>query len=790
MQMRVASDKVYVTPRVQEGLELIRERRFQREAPWAEKLTVVDEATVKFPLVKRKALANNKILSEVPLEIRKHELIVGSGIPGARGFGQGCFPEYATQEEIKAAAKDFVGPKSVFGHCSPYYPRYLNLGVGGLRKLAEDKLGEIRRRGSEPEKEAWYESVIISIEGFRNFIRRYRDLASDFSQSETNLMRKGELKAIVRITENLLTEAPKTFREAIQAIWFAHISFRNTMSYLPLGRFDQYLWPYLKRDLADDAITNDEAQELVDCFWLKCNDQLQAFELQEGVTISAMERPLSTTDLADRIGYRGLYLGGKTTVDRLTTGGYADGGSAGQFLQTATLSGLMPEGRDGTNPLTYLCLNAHYRLKTPQPCLYVRFHQGSPPELYERVSNCIRTGCIGPTIYNDEVIVPALIKLGIPPEHARDYTSDGCWEPHIQGRTDFKHGWISAAEALDRLLSPARWEEVQVPLYIESLDPFAGSTTPDPYKFSSFDEVMDLVKENIDKNVGGFIRVAQTMRDGRLYKILPFPFLSAFMEGPLESGRDLTQGGAEYTFHMPELAGLSHAADSLAVIKKLCFEGETIKWPELLDAVRSNWQGNEYLRQLVRTRVAAYGNDVDYVDDIATEIVDFFAKSVRKHSAGVPSNVKYTAGLATYEVYAVLGTLVGATPDGRLEGEPLSTNASPSIGRAVSGQTAAMNSFTKLPLVDLPGGACLELNISARTNLLSQLEPFIKSFVEKRGSLVNIAVNDCEKLRAARAEPEKYRDLKVRVAGYEAYFVDLPPSHQELQIQRCEQYAK
>ena len=642
---------------------------------------------------------------------------------------------------------------------------------------------EVRQKGTEPEKEAWYESVIISLDGLKELIRRHEDLASQLMDSETNLTRKAELHEIARVSQHLLQGPPQTFREALQAFWFAHIALFSTLNHLPIGRFDQNLWPYLERDLENGAITINEAQELVDCFWLKCNDLLQAFQLQEDSIDSAR---------ASRIGSMGVFLGGRTSRARTmaVAAGGGDGGSSQQFLQTITLSGLTPEGLDGTNPLTYLCLNALFRLKVPQPCLYVRFHDESPPELYERVADCIRAGCIGPSIYNDEVIVPSLRKIGIPLEHARDYTSDGCFEIYIQGRTDFMFRIVSVAEALDRVLSLASWEGVEVPLYIEAVDHFRDSKTSDPYSFRSFNEVMDSVKGNLDKYIKGWIEGTEDVRKGdRLYDIAPLPLLSAFVEGPLESGKDVTQGGMEYCFRLLEMAGLSHVADSLAVIKKLCFEEKAIEWSELLDAVRNNWQGKESLRQLVRTRAPAYGNDVDYVDDIAREIVEYFVESVRKHSTGVPSNVKYTAGLATFEAYTTLGRLIGATPDGRLAGEPLGTNASPSIGRPVNGQTAALNSYVKLPLIDLTGVSILDINIENRAGLLLQLESFIKSFVDKRGNLINIAVNDCEKLRAAQKEPEKYRDLKVRVGGYEAYFTDLPSNHQDLQIKRCEQYA-
>jgi formate C-acetyltransferase len=396
---------------------------------------------------------------------------------------------------------------------------------------------------------------------------------------------------------------------------------------------------------------------------------------------------------------------------------------------------------------------------------------------------------VGPTIYNDEVLVPAYVQMGIPIEHARDYCSDGCWEPHIQGRTYIKHGWVSLAEALDRVLVPARWQDVSVPMYIEEMDPFKDAAQVDATRFETFDELMEAVKKTLDRYVASFIKSRDSFQDGRLYEIAPLPLLSAFSWGPLESGRDITKGGIEYTIHMPELVGLSHVVDSLAVIKKLCFEERTLPWPDLLDAVRHNWEGREAMRQRVMTRVASYGNDVDYVDEIAVEMVSFYVDSMKKHSAQSRSNIHYVPGIATYENYPELGYIVGATPDGRLAKEPLSSNASPSIGRAASGQTAVVNSYLKLPLHQLAGGSILDLNMESRSSLLKHLEAFVKSFLERGGNILNIAVNDCETLQAAQKEPEKYRDLKVRVGGYEAYFVDLPAYHQELQIRRCEQYA-
>ena len=772
-----------LSARVQEGLKSAEAMRFQKKNTWSHGLTILDESTVKLPLVTRKALAIKKMLSHMPVEVKKHELLVGAAVP-ATILRKAELPEYATPKEKKNAAKRLTSPQSVYGHISPYYPKYLTLGLDGLRNAAAEKREKIKRNGTESQKAVWYESVLISLEGLSILIQRYREAVLNLAETETVPQRKKELIQISDTLQHIMAEPPQIFHQALQSVWFAHIAFTSTLNYSPLGRFDQYMWPFLKRDLESGNITLFEAQELIDLFWVKCNDLLQSFEIQEPPTSS--DDAVSIANTIARAGKFSAFLGGKTTLDRM----FSDGGTSQQFLQTITVSGLTPEGYDGTNSLTYLCLNATLRLGVPQPCIYVRFHDASPPELYSKVADCIRAGCVGPTVYNDDILVPAIKTLGIPVEHARDYTSDGCWEPHVQGRTYFKHAWLSVAEVLDRVLDPESWDNISVPLYIEEMDPFKDTVGLDPYGFRSFDEVLAAVKKTLDRYIKGLIQSRERFEDGRLFDIAPLPLLSAFVEGPLEVGRDITQGAMTYTFHMPELSGLSHVADSLAVIKKLCFEQQRIPWPELLDSIRDNWENKEYLRQMIRTRVPVYGNDDDYADEIATDIVNYYINSIKKHGAQVRSDIKYQAGIATFENYTELGYVVGATPDGRFAGDALSSNASPSIGRAANGQTAAVNSYLKLPLADLPGGSILDLSVEANSNLLSYLEPFIKSFLEKGGNILNIAVNDCAKLRAAQKEPEKYRDLKVRVGGYDAYFVDLPPHHQELQIRRCEQYAE
>ncbi|MEE8397676.1 MAG: pyruvate formate lyase family protein, partial [Desulfobacterales bacterium] len=661
----------------------------------------------------------------------------------------------------------------------------LAMGIGGLRSQAEDGLGDTRQGGGDAEKEAWYEAVIIALDGLSGFINRYATLAAAVAEKAIEPARAKELIEIGNIASHLSQEPPRSFREALQFFWFAHIAFESTLNFLSLGRFDQNLWPFLEHDRAAGTCSLEEAQELIDCLWLKFNDRLSTYEVASQQGPGAMMLTMSEEELVGTIaGAWSLWLGGNTTQDRIVP---LHGAEFSLWLQTMPLSGLTPEGVDGTNPLTYLCLNATRRLKLPQPSIYVRLHKQSPPELYERAVDCIQHS-VGPCIFNDDVIIPALEKQGFPTEHARDYTTDGCWETFIQGRSQFKYSILSAPEALMRALFPGRWDKEAVALaYDKAFDPFADMTIPDPYGFKTYDELWVSFKAQLDRYIKGAVETVHAFWDGRLYDIAPLPLLSACVEGPLESGTDITRHGVEYAISTPFLSGLSHTADSLAAIKKLCFDEALISWTDLLDAVGNNWEGNEAMRQMVMTRAPAYGNDIDYVDDIAKEIVAFYIDRIHTYAADTGSRITFNPGVGTFEHYAAIGSVLPATPDGRRAGEPVGSNASPTNGKARSGQSAVINSYLKLAVSDTPTGAPLDLALD--TGLGRLLEPLIRSFIDKGGNLLSISMNDVEKLKAAMVEPENYRDLKIRIGGWEAFFVDLPPAYQEWQIKKYEQYA-
>jgi formate C-acetyltransferase len=626
-------------------------------------------------------------------------------------------------------------------------------------------------------------------------MKRYSDLALAIASKTRNLVRKGELQKISETCERLVISPPQTFYEALQAVWFLHSALYSQFLLLPFGRPDQYLYPFLKNDLDNGRLTMGEAQELIDLFVLKCCEPLKRYKrtleaVQDSQHSDLNTNPISFERIAELLGAFSAYGGGKTTQDSIGL----DGGTYTQLMQTVTLAGVKPNGEDATNSVSYLFLNSALRLKVPSPAMYLRLGDQSPAELLERAADCLRAGCVSPSIYSDKAIVPAYVKAGISLEDARQYAASGCQETYIEGKTYFKYGIISAAEAVSRVISPAYWERMVAPLiYLEEFDP-CKEAGPDPRTFRSFEEVMSAVKMRLDQLVKGFIYSSVTLRDGRLSKISPEPLLSAVVPGPLDKGLDLTTEYAmPYSIHSPLLVGLSHAADSLAVIKKLCFDDCSVSISELLDAVDSNWEGSETLRQIVRTRVPAYGNDIDYVDNLAKELTDSYVQSMRSHSAKYSSRVIFLPGMFTGELYIALGKIIPALPDGRRAGEPLGTNGSPSIGRPERGEAAAINSFVKLPLDDLAGVCGLDIDMEGSAGSparLAQLEYIIEAFSDAPGNLLTVTVNNCEDLRKAQKEPEKYRNLIVRVAGHLAYFVDLPPHHQERLIMRAEQYAR
>ncbi|RLE09391.1 hypothetical protein DRJ04_09940 [Candidatus Aerophobetes bacterium] len=389
-----------------------------------------------------------------------------------------------------------------------------------------------------------------------------------------------------------------------------------------------------------------------------------------------------------------------------------------------------------------------------------------------------------PAIFNDEIIVPALEKSGIPVEDARDYANDGCWETLIPGKTEFRYYLMNTPLCLELSLNQG---------YSRLRKRKEGVDTPHPLSFVSFSQVMDSFYRQLDYQIEKLISIIVEFY-GCLYEIAPVPFLSSTIDECMERGLDITQGGAKYIMHALLLMGLSHTVDSLAAIKKLVFEEKLVSMQELLEALDNDFRGKENLRQLLITRSPKYGNDDDYVDNIAKEVLTYFVRSVQRHAQAYPQRkVKFYTGVGSFEFYVLGGKMVGATPDGRLSMQPFSSNFSPSLGQAIEGPTSTVNSFAKMDLIDLPTGSPLDLSLDKKAlkgeEGLERLMAFVQSFLSKKGNMLTISVNSVEELRRAQKEPDKYRHLRVRVGGWQAYFVDLTKEHQDHHIARLEQYT-
>ncbi len=749
-----------MTARVEYLRQQSMEKRFNKKKVWGANLSVLTKETKEKPLIVRKALAFKMVMSEMPIEIEEGELIVGKVRMGSIGTGQ-LMPEYTTSEENKLAAKNKTSPYSVWGHYMPDYYGFLSNGFAGISKDVNTKLKEIeQKKGVDLEKKNFYEAVKICIDGVEVLCQRYRVLALELAGKEkSDSLRIEELLKIARICEIVPKNPPKSFHEALQALWFIHMSLHSTLNLVPLGRFDQYMFRFLANDMEKGSLSLDEAQELLDCLWIKFNDRAQ--------------NRLLTEDHLDPYAYS---FGGAEVAKNIDKPILHQ-----HWLQNITLGGENSEGEDASNLLTYICLNATEKLHMTDPHIVVRFSKTSPSLLLERTCKLLQKGWGIPTIFGDDTIVHALQKFGISKTDARNYSADGCWEVLIPGKTELRFSMISGISCLENALNQG---------YSRITGERGGIKTKDPYTFTSFEEVMEAVQSQLT------FEIKRTMDMiiqyyGCLYDIAPVPFLSSLIDGCLQEGKDITQGGARYLIHGMYLMGLSHMADSLAAIRMLSFEEKVVEFPQLIRALEDNFMGREDLRKFLITRVPKFGNDLDYVDDLARQILDYFAHVIIEYQRGHDNTkIRFSPGAGTFESHVVTGRLVGATPDGRFAKVPISSNLSPSLGMATKGPTAAVNSFTKLNLIDLPAGSPLDLGMDGNAfqgeKGLNILMAFVKSFLDKRGNMLTINLTSAQELREAQREPDKHRDLIVHVAGWQAYFTDLSPEHQEAIIKKVD----
>ena len=559
-----------------------------------------------------------------------------------------------TSEETKKIGVDtgFLDTDSKWrngiGEISPdYIDQLFPKGFSGIKKEAENYIAQLNETiAEEKDKITFYRSIILVCDGIIRLANRYAEKAVEMAQEEKDTIRKLELLEIAEICEKVPENPPTSFREALQFVWFVQLG--GILSENPLalnpGRFDQYMYPYYKADEEAGKIDYDTALELVECLWLKYSEWAW--------TISA-----NTAD----------FFAGYTNFENLTVGGTT------------------VDGKDGTNTISYMAIQATKETKCHQPTLSCRIHPDCPAEFMEAVTELVSTGCGFPAIHSDRTGYQMLSNLGYAPEDAKDWNNCGCVVPHSRKTFEWTSSCnISFAAALEFALNEgkSRLSGEQVALFEK-----------DPKTFQSYGEVEQAVLRQFSFMVKhGVISLLTAQKIHK--EQAPRPFLSACNEYCLKNGKDLVDGGAKYNIG-PVFTGvgLSVTANSLAVIKKLVFEDNVATMSDIIDALNSNWEGYETLRAKAQA-VPKYGNDDDYVDNIAKELADYFYKDVTSYN-DIYGHHFVTAFMGISN-YLPTGKVLGATPDGRKAKDPINEGVSPYTGTDTSTCLAALRSSAKL----------------------------------------------------------------------------------------------
>ena len=632
--------------------------------------------------------------------------------------------------------------RQAVGEITPDYQDVLfKKGFGGIIREAQDHISKLDPTDPKDlEKKDFYESVLLTSKGIIRYANRYAEAADKMAETEKDPGRAAELRQIAANCRRVPENPPESFYEAIQFLWFVQVGgilSENPLSLNP-GRFDQYMDPYYEADLQKNAITPDFAQELIDALWLKYSEWVW--------TISA-----NTAD----------YFAGYNQFQNLTVGGKTR------------------EGRDGTNPVTFMALKATEEVKSHQPGLSVRVHADCPKEFLDGVTHLVSKGTGFPAIHSDSVGYQMLINAGYEPDDARDWNNCGCVVPHYRKTGE----WTAAVNmnfgsALEYALNQGRSLMTGEKM---GLDEKPAGT------FASYEEVEDAFYRQFDNLCRHAIIL--TVEAQRLHvEMVPRPFLSSCIEHCMESGTDLSRGGAKYNIG-PVITGIGLAvvANSLAAVKKLVFEDKVCDMAALAKALQADWAGYEDLREQAKA-APKYGNDDDYVDSIAQKLANHFYHEIHQYKDifGSP----FLTAFMGISNYIPMGRVLGATPDGRKGGEPSSEGVSPFVGTDTSTPLAAMRSTAKLNQEVHSGGTLLNLRLNPELVATKRGQANLGAMVQTLFSLgafhVQFNCISSETLRDAQAHPENYRDLLVRVAGYSTQFVNLSKSMQDAIIARTE----
>ncbi len=608
----------------------------------------------------------------------------------------------------------------------------IDLAIAGLDFLTDpeayDKREELR-------------AMRIAAEALITFGRRHAEKARELAKTEKNKTRKKELEKIAEVCDRVPAHAPRNFWEALQCYWFVHlgvITEYNTWDSFNPGRLDQHLWPFYEKGLKDGSLTKEFATELLECFWVKFNNQ----PAPPKVGVTAEE-----------------------------SGTYTD-------FALINVGGLKPDGSDAVNDLSFLLLDVIEEMRILQPSSMVQIAAKGPDAFLWRALRIVKTGFGQPSIFNSDTIVRELVRQGKAVEDARDGGASGCVESGAFGKENYTlTGYFNMPKVFEVTLH-------------NGVDPRTGKTiglaTGDPAKAKTFDELFLAFETQLRHFVD--IKIAGNAIIERLFAtVLPAPFLSILIDDCVKKGKDYHAGGARYNTNYIQGVGLGSMTDILASVKFNVYDKKTVTMKKLLEALSTNYDGNETLRQRFLNKTPKFGNDDDYADDIMKRIFQAYFAVIdnRPNTKGG----KYRINLLPTTVHVYFGKVTGATPDGRKAAEPLSEGISPVQGSDRKGPTAVLKSAGKMDHVRT-GGTLLNQKFTpqllADEEGIRNLGHLVRSYFKLDGHHIQFIVVTAETLRDAQKHPEKYRDLIVRVAGYSDYFVDCGVELQDEIIRRTE----
>ena len=828
------------SPRIQKLVDALYEHMPVIESARAKLITESYKETEGEPIITRRAKAFAHILHNIPIIIRDNELIVGSSTIAPRGCQ--TFPEFSYEwleaeldtvatriadpfeiaEETKAELKEadkywkgkttselatsYMAPEAIkaiehniftpgnyfyngVGHVTVKYWEVLEIGFEGIMEKAQKELdGCSVGDGNYARKSHFLDAVILSCKAVIDYAGRYAKLAQEMAAQTSDPVRKQELFVIAENCSRVPAKGAQNFYEACQSFWFVQqlLQMESSGHSISPGRFDQYMYPYYKKDMEAGTITREFAQELMDCIWVKLNDLNKC------------------RDAASAEGFAGYSL-----------------------FQNLIAGGQNKEGEDVTNDLSVMCIQASMHVHLPAPSLSVRVWNGSPHEFLIKAAELTRTGIGLPAYYNDEVIIPALQNRGLSLEDAREYNIIGCVEPQKAGKTE---GWHDAA-----FFNMCRPLEL---VFSNGMDKgeMVGIPTGDVTQMKTFDEFFDAYKKQMEYCISLLVN-ADNAIDVAHAERCPLPFLSCMIDDCLKEGKSVQEGGAVYNFTGPQGFGIANMADGLFAIRKLVYEDKKVSMKELKEALAWNYdkgldaqsagdmtemimkamqkagrnvdastaegllktfmgmkpgeQKTQRFKEIhdMIDEVPKFGNDIPEVDYFAREVAYTYSKPLQKYNN--PRGGKFQAGLYPVSANVPLGGQTGATPDGRYAHTPVADGVSPSAGKDVKGPTAAATSVSRLDHFIVSNGTLFNQKfhpsaLSGREGL-EKFVALIRGYFDQKGMHMQFNVVDRQTLLDAQEHPEKYKHLVVRVAGYSALFTTLSRSLQDDIIRRTEQ---